>query len=802
MVFPALAFVFGAFCLQQLPALPDPLWGLALIPLLLINIRINGVNQRVLFLLRRPATVLLSFLLGFLWAAAFAATRLGDALPAAWENKPIQIVGVVASVSELHERGERFRFDVEDVFTRAAVVPRHISLGYYQPRLPGEDVTGQDSRVAKFRAGERWQFTVRLKRPHGTQNPHGFDFEAWALSENIRATGSIKAKADNKKLQDFVWRPGYMVEHVREVVQQRISRVLVGKPYSGIVQALVMGDDSRIAANDWQLFLRTGTSHLMSISGLHITMLSGLLFALVSYVWRRVPVLAMRLPARKAAVTAGMLAALAYSLVAGFSVPTQRTLYMLVILGLALWSGRQLAIARILALALLAVVLLDPFAVISAGFWLSFGAVAILSFALGARIGHIHWLKVWLQAQWAVTIGMVPLLLVMFNQVSIVSPLANAIAIPLISFVVTPLALLGSFLPLDSVLVLSYQALNFCMLLLDWFNRLPAAVWQQHAPPPWTLLPAIAGVLWLLLPRGVPMRWLGYFGFFPMLLLVPQRPDAGDMKVTVLDVGQGLSVVVQTAAHTLLYDAGGKFSEQADAGGRIVLSFLRAAGVRKLDGFIVSHDDTDHSGGMPAILSQMPVAWLLSSLPDSVVLNSDVNHVKCVAGQRWVWDQVDFWVVYPQPGSDADASLTDNNRSCVLKITSASGSMLLTGDIEKQAELALVRQQVLAPAHGSLKSDVMIAPHHGSRTSSSVELIEAVQPGLTIFTTGYLNRFRHPRPEIVKRYMDAQSHILRSDYDGAVTLDFIAREPGRDSLGVARAASWRKQGRRYWHDVY
>jgi len=798
MVFLALVFVFGAFCLQQLPVLPDPLWALVLIPLLLINMRIAGVNQHVLTLLKRPALVLFSFLLGFLWAAVFAAIRLNDALPAAWENKPIQMIGVVASVSELHERGERFRFDVEEVLTNAAIVPRHISLSDYRSQVPGEAVTDHNPNIAKFRAGERWQLTVRLKRPHGTQNPHGFDFEAWALSENIRATGSIKAKADNKKLQDFVWRPGYIVEHVREVIQQRISRVLAGKPYSGIVQALVMGDDSQIAANDWQLFLRTGTSHLMSISGLHITMLSGLVFALVSYVWRRVPALVMRLPARKAAVIAGMLAALVYSLVAGFSVPTQRTLYMLMILGLALWSGRQLVIVRVLALALLVVVLLDPFAVISAGFWLSFGAVAILGFALGARIGHPHWLKTWLQAQWAVTIGMVPLLLIMFNQVSIVSPLANAIAIPLISFIVTPLALLGSFLPLDSALMLSYHVLNFCMLLLDWFNRLPGAVWQQHVPPQWTLLPAIVGVLWLLLPRGVPMRWFGCLGFLPMLLIAPQRPDAGDMKVTVLDVGQGLSVLVQTAAHTLLYDAGGKFSEQADAGGRIVLPFLRAAGVKKLDGFIVSHDDTDHSGGMPAVLAQIPVAWLLSSLPDSVALSSDVNSVRCFAGQRWVWDEVDFQVIYPQPDRDADISLTDNNRSCVLKITSASGSVLLTGDIEKQAESVLVGQQEAVLERVSLKSDVMIAPHHGSKTSSSVEFIEAVQPGLTVFTTGYLNRFRHPRPEIVKRYVDARSYILRSDHDGAVILDFIAR----DSEVAAKAVSWRKQHRRYWHDIY
>lgn len=266
MVFLALVFVSGAFCLQQLPVLPDPLWVLALMPLLLISVRVDSVNQRFVTILKRPAVVLFSFLLGFFWAAAFAAIRLSDGLPVAWENKPIQIIGVVASISELHEHGERFRFDVEEVLTKAAVVPRHISLSDYQSRITGESFVDPSSNVARFRAGERWQLTVRLKRPHGTQNPHGFDFEAWALSENIRATGSIKAKADNKKLQDFVWRPGYMVEHVREVVRQRISRVLAGKSYSGIVQALVMGDDSRIAANDWQLFLRTGTSHLMSIN--------------------------------------------------------------------------------------------------------------------------------------------------------------------------------------------------------------------------------------------------------------------------------------------------------------------------------------------------------------------------------------------------------------------------------------------------------------------------------------------------------------------------------------------------------
>lgn len=294
------------------------------------------------------------------------------------------------------------------------------------------------------------------------------------------------------------------------------------------------------------------------------------------------------------------------------------------------------------------------------------------------------------------------------------------------------------------------------------------------------------------------MRWLGYLGFLPMLLIAPQRPNTGDMKVTVLDVGQGLSVAIQTATHTLLYDAGGKYSEQSDAGARIVLPFLRGEGVSRLNGFIVSHNDTDHSGGMRTVLAQVPVSWLVSSLPPSAEQSDNVKHVKCFSGQRWTWDGVDFQMIYPQPSSYNDAALTDNNRSCVLKISSASGSLLLTGDIERPVEMELIEQQQNNQAPISLKSDVMIAPHHGSKTSSSVEFINEVQPGLTIFTVGYLNRFRHPRVEIVKRYESGQSKILRSDYHGAITLNFVAS----NSKGAFNAAGWRKQNRRYWHDSY
>jgi competence protein ComEC len=804
----ALMFVFAAWVVQQMAQLPNlSTLGLTFfvaccIFFVLFHSRFSSYFTSSRYL--KPCVFSIAvFLFGVCWASSVALWRIHDELPSAWEQNPIAVEGVVASVPELTERGLRFRFDVEKILTKEAVVPQHISLSYYvnhqYPNHKAEDFL-EEAEVAAmplspFHAGERWQLAVRLKRPHSTMNPHGFDFESWALSENIRATGSIKSKAGMQKLSDFVWHPSYIIERLRESTQQRIAHVLADKPYSGIIQALVMGDDSQISVEDWQVFLRTGTTHLMSISGLHITMLAGLAFSCMGFIWRRNPNWALRLPTRKAATIAGVLGALAYALIAGFSVPTQRTFYMLLVFAVALWSGRQWAITQVLALALFIVVLLDPWAVNAPGFWLSFGAVAMLAYALSGRIGKLGWLKGALQTQWAVTIGMLPLLLMMFNQTSIISPIANAFAIPLISFVVTPLALLGSFLLIDWPLNLSYSVLDVCMHLLKGLNQWPMATWQQHDPAPWTLLPAVIGVLWLLLPRGFPMRWLGLFGFLPMLMMVPIRPVHGDMKVTVLDVGQGLSVVVQTAQHTLLYDAGPKYNEQSDAGSRIVVPFLRGEGVSKLDGFVVSHNDNDHSGGMPSVLSLMPVSWFASSLPASAEMPAIQKRRSCFSGQTWTWDGVRFEMLYPMIESYDDASIKDNHRSCVLKVTSLSGSLLLSGDIEKSDEQALLTVDA-----DRLKSDVLVAPHHGSKTSSTIGFIQAVSPNVSVFTSGYLNRYKHPAPQVLERYQTAGGLLYRSDYHGAVEMRFM-RE-GKENERKIHVLSWRNHLKRYWHDRF
>lgn len=803
MIFVALMFVFGAWNVQQLAQLPSMAW---LTCAFFVAIVILATYSRFtpstlkLKLLKRILLYAAAFLLGICWASGFAYWRMSDALPHAWEQKDIAIEGVVASTPEATERGERFKFDVEKIFTKGAIVPKHLSLNQYRAfqhsgsRYSNKEVEEDSGDLNQFHAGERWSMVVRLKRPHGTVNPHGFDFESWALAENIRATGSIKSKAGFEKIDDFVWRPSYVVEHLREQVQKRIIKVLEGKPYSGIIQALVMGDDSQIDVEDWQVFLRTGTSHLMSISGLHITMLAGLAFGFVSFFWRRSHRLVMQLPTRKAATIAGVVVALAYSLIAGFSVPSQRTFYMLLVFAIALWSGRQLVISQVLAMALLIVVLLDPWAVSSPGFWLSFGAVAMLAYALGGRIGQTHWFQAALKTQYAVTIGMLPLLLVLFGQASIISPVANAFAIPLISFVVTPLALLGSFLPANVLtnipLHLSYKALEVGMFALKWLNQLPMVTWQQHEPAAWTLIPAMLGVLWLLLPRGFPMRWMGLLGFLPMLLLVPIRPALGDMKVTVLDVGQGLSVVVQTAKHSLVYDSGPKYNEQSDAGSRIVVPFLHGEGIKKVDGFVVSHNDIDHSGGMASVLALMPVAWLDSSLPEDADIPSTQRKLRCFAGQRWVWDGVVFEILHPRAESYDDERIKDNDRSCVLKVTSQAGSVLLTGDIEKPDEIELINLEA-----DKLKSDVIVVPHHGSKTSSTPAFIADVAPSVSIFTNGYLNRFGHPKPVVFERYQATQSLLYRSDYNGAIEMSFVSKRN-------IQILSWRNQYKRYWQDRF
>jgi competence protein ComEC len=787
-----LAFVLGAALLQRQAALPEMVWILGLLPIV-IAILWRQYYQLVGFVVAKNILLAIFFLgAGFFWAASFAHWRLADTLPLEWERRDIQLVGVVGNLPQNSDRSVRFRFDVEQVLTAEAIVPKRISLSWYK----NHNANDSETEIPQINAGERWQLTVRLKRPHSNANPHGFDYEAWALERNIRAAGYVRQFEENFRLTPMVNRPVYWIERTRQEIQQRFSKILSDQIYAGILMTLATGDQHAISHEQWQIFTRTGTNHLMAISGLHITMVSSMVFAIVYWLWRWSPHLVLRLPARRVAAIAGLTIALGYTFLSGFAVPAQRAFCMLAVVAIAIWRGRTTSATMVLAWALLLVVILDPWATLSPGFWLSFGAIAIIILVTVGRIGQMHWLTGWVRVQWAITLGLIPLLLAMFQQISLVSPIANAIAIPLVSFAIVPLTLLAAVPLFDFMLPLAHEILAGGMAILQWLNDAPQAVWQQHAPPAWTMAVALAGIIWMLLPGGLglgfftgfPARWLGLVAMLPMFLVLPPRPAAGELWLTVLDVGQGLAIVARTEHHTLLYDTGPGFGH-SDSGSRIVVPFLRGQGIQQLDALMVSHADSDHSGGALSVLSSIPVIWLISSLnQDHPIQQAAANQRPCYDGQAWQWDGVHFELLHPSIESYNNPNRNTNATSCVLKVTTDHGSVLLPGDIGRKAEYAL-----LGRAAETLPATVLIAPHHGSNTSSTSAFIRQVNPELTVFTVGYRNRFNHPRDEVVARYQALGSDLLRSYADGAIFLRFTKNGFSVDT--------WRRLQRRYWHQM-
>ncbi|MDD5384129.1 MAG: DNA internalization-related competence protein ComEC/Rec2 [Gallionella sp.] len=809
MVVFAIFFALGVWLLQQQAALPDLAWAWLLLGFPLLHplsrwresARVRGVeresNFQHLFVRSLRVLLLAAFACGagFYHAAWQAEQRLAVNLPDEWQGRDIEVIGVVAELPRRYERGLRFGFDVEQTVTRVpgqkffvpqASVPQHIYLSTYS-----------DDKTAplELRAGERWRLTLRLKQPHGAANPHGFDFEMWALERNIRAIGYVHnsekllaghPKGDNRRIDERADGLGYRIETWRETVRDKFNATLGGAPYAGVLSALAIGDQNSISPPQWQIFTRTGVNHLMSISGLHITMLASLAFAAVYWLWRRSTRLTLRLPARKAAALAALLAALGYALLSGFAVPAQRTVYMVGAVAAALWLNRNFSLGQIVSIALLGVLIPDPWAVMSAGFWLSFGAVALILYVTAHRIGKANWLAEYANVQWAMTLGLTPMLLGLFQQVSLVSPIANAIAIPLVSLIVVPLALLGAVLPIEAPLWLAHIAMDGVMHFLEWLNALPQAVWTQHAPPAWSIAAGMLGVLWILLPRGFPARWLGFLLLLPMFLNTPEPPAQGTLRLIVFDVGQGLAVTAQTRQHALLYDTGPDFSGEANSGNRILIPTLRALGIAELDGLILSHDDTDHTGGTASIMQAMPVGWVSSSLPATHPLLQSANHTRrCRDGESWSWNGVQFEMLHPVYGNDNTTKPHDNDLSCVLRISTGKHSVLLAGDIEKTSEMRLLKQHA-----GKLFTSLLVVPHHGSKSSSSDEFVAATLPDYAVFTAGYRNRFGHPREEVLQRYADSGAELLRSDEDGAILVEMNAQ-----GLQVER---YRKTHRHYW----
>lgn len=781
-----MAFALGAAWLQTRPVLPALAWLWLAPPVLLVAAWLPG--QGGWAWPRRLLVWLLALAFGFFYAAWRAELRMNDSLPQAWEGRRIVLIGRVLDLPESMARGWRFRFAVSHADAPGARVPRQLQLAYYPPDAiepPGPS------------AGDCLRLTARLYRPHAQINPHGFDYEAWLLERGIRATGYLTAAPEETEGCEGGLRA--FIDRRRDRIREHLLQSLADRPYAGVVVALAIGDQNAIPAAQWTLFRHTGVTHLMSISGLHVTLFSSLVYLLVSRLWRRAPGLCLRLPARKAGLGLGLLAATAYVALSGFGIPAQRTLYMLAVGVLCLWSGWVTSPTRILAVALLAVVLIDPWAALAPGFWLSFGAVAALMYAGSGRLRPPPWWLAWIRAQWAVTLALTPALLALFNEISLVSPLANAFAIPLVSLLGVPLALLAAVIPWDGLASAAHAVIQLTLTGLIWLDGLPQPVWHGAQAGVAALALALVGAALMLLPRGVPGRWLGIFLCLPLLHPRLEQPAVGEFWVSVLDVGQGLAVVVRTAQHVLVYDTGPLYASGEDAGNRVVAPFLHAQGIRRVGTLVVTHDDTDHSGGALALVTSHRPAVLLTSLAglDRAALSPHGQAIlaalpsarACIAGESWQWDGVEFRVLHPPAHHYRNPNYKDNDRSCVLKIRGPGGSILLTADIERLGELNLLER-----LPGDLHADVLLAPHHGSKSSSMTEFLEAVGPRKVVIPVGHRNRYGHPAPEVLARYRMRGMEILRTDRDGAVALRF-----GASGVETSRA---RHTGRRYWHGVF
>jgi|SRR5450830_187857 len=822
-----LGFAAGIALLQmQAQLLPfEWLMGLLALAAILLLIGWRSPKGGLGAVVRIAVFNLAGICVGFAWGGLYAHYYLDQQLPSAWEGRDVTVVGTIESLPYRVERGVRFNFLVEKIAPQGLEIPpipERLSLAWYTAGAFDRPGTVPAAALPELRPGERWQLTVRLKRPHGNANPHGFDYEVWLLEQGLRATGTVRPDAQlpykNQRLQAFIPSPGHIVEASRGWLRERILEALPRQKYANVIVALVIGDQRGIDQSDWAIFNRTGIGHLVAISGLHITMISGLFAALVGFLWRRsfftrahLPLL---LPAPKAVVLAGLAAAFLYVLLAGFGVPAQRTLYMLAVVGAAFWMGRLTHISYVMCLALGVVLLADPWALLWPGFWLSFGAVAIILFASAGRVGSdavtephvltaverhrkpsrgvLLWrsIRAGAYTQYVVTLGLLPLTLLLFGQYSLVSPLANAIAIPLITLLVAPLALLGSVLPapLSGWLLWTAHALvEWLVAVLRWLSSQPFAVWQTPLPTMWMFLLALAGTLLLLAPRGWPARWLGLFGWLPLLLNSPTWPGEGQMQVTAFDVGQGMALLVETSEHRLLYDTGPAYGPQSDGGNRVIVPYLKARGINHLDVVVVSHSDNDHAGGALSVLKEVAIDRMYSSLPpDSPVVQAAPDHRRCLTGQHWRWDGAEFSMLYPAPSIYESEKWKPNAHSCVLKVALGKNSILLPGDIEAVQEDELLNSAAAA----SLRATVLLAPHHGSGTSSTEAFLRAVNPEVALFQVGYRNRFNHPKPEVFERYARLGIRGMRNDESGAITVKF--------DKGV-QVEEYRSEHARYWY---
>ena len=759
----ALSLLAGILCLNLFSELPGNVIYVALC------VAATACYFKTGSALEKVYRSLAIFVFGLCWAQLHASNYLQHVLPEALAGKDFVIIGTICNIPVSAETVQRFMLEVEtfnaDGYSGAA--PEKLKLSWYY----GEPV----------RAGESWQFKVRLKPPHGFLNPGGFDYEAWLFQNGINATGYVRNSEFNRKLQSAAFLDDTAI---RQAIAENITTDLHDSAFAGFVAALAVGDRSAIDPHQWRVLINTGTNHLMAISGLHI----GLAAAFGFWVCRRLfPARAMQfIPAQQASMLCAVIVALVYAMLAGFAIPTQRALLMLLCFAGASLLRRTTRPVDVLAVALVLVLLWDPASIMSAGFWFSFLAVAVIFYTLTGRMAQSRWLK-WGWIQIVIALALFPVSLFMFQQTSLVSPLANFFMVPYVSLLVVPLILLALvLLPLStaaSAILFSVAGslFEFIWPVLQWLSDFPYSHWLKPQPGIMVTILALLGVAIMLAPRVRYWRAGGFLLLIPALTGQPQAPQYGAYELNVLDVGQGLAIVVRTHSHTLVYDTGARFSERLDSGKAVLLPFLAHEGIESIDLLMISHGDDDHIGG---------AASLLEIYPQTPVLGQGIEKLAatrrnpCEAGQEWQWDGVVFTLLHP----DGASYTATNNRSCVLKIAGEGGSVLLTGDIEDKVETRLLQHK-----KDLLAADILIAPHHGSMSSSGTRFIEAVSAQIVVFAAGYRNRYQFPKQEIVERFAVQGAHMYMSGHAGAIR---IRVDP---QSGIAPVQSYRENHGKYWN---
>lgn len=675
----------------------------------------------------------------FMLHAAFALDARIASVPARHDDV---IEGRIATLPRVEPRRVVFEMEVERARTRV-LTRRRVRIAWYHDEAEPPPA---------IRAGERWRLGVRLKSPRGLRNPGATDSERHALADRLAAIGYVRGDAmrlgDARGLQ--AW---------RERVSLRIDAA-VPSDSSRFVRALALGDTRHLSDDDWLVLRANGLTHLIAISGFHVGMVAGAAALLVRAFWWLVPALARRIPARIAGATCGVGAAMAYAAAAGFSVPTLRTALMIGIVALAHCARRGLRVSHTVALAAIAILVADPLAVLGAGFWLSFAGVVWLAWCLPREQGAA--LRGLVRAQAVASLALLPLGVFFFAQASIAGPIANLVAVPLWSLVVAPLAVGGIALDAVSPALAETSwraaaaAFDSAWPAFEWASRSPFALVWLPEPSQVALPLACAGAAWMLLPRGAPGRILALALWLPLLWPASGRPDHGEVEATAIDVGQGLAVLVRTHSHAMLYDTGPAVPDGFDAGERAVVPVLRAHGIRELDRLVLSHADNDHAGGLEAVLAEFRARRQLA--PSGAGIKGAGT---CRAGDVWTWDGVRFEVLHPPEHFPYLA----NESSCVIRIATPHGALLLTGDIGD-----VIERRLVASAPHAVRADVVFAGHHGSRHSSDPAFVAATRARHVVFSAGHANRFRHPASEVERRWRDAGAMAWNTAESGAVTI--------------------------------